>query len=93
MGICLSLFPACNNSIKGKKTGGFRMLHRVRIIENMKAIMAKVTDLDWRQKAHSFIKRLEDILVALSDADFFALCKQWEEELLTPVLHQIYQAH
>lgn len=67
------------------------MLNRVRIIENMKAIMDMVADIDWRQKAFSFIRKLENIMAALSDADFFAYCKQWEEDLLEPVLPQIYQ--
>lgn len=69
------------------------MPNRIRIIENMKAIMGMVADIDWRQKANSFILRLEEIITVISDFDFYAYCQKWEEELLTPILPQIYQTY
>lgn len=64
--------------------------HRLRIIQAMESIVARVQNSSWLSRAKDFINDLKDRLFHIDDAELFSWLKDWEEKFLPEITNELY---
>lgn len=61
------------------------VVHRVRMVEHMKAVINSVKTKDWVERARAFVSDLEESIMHLSDDMFYALVSIWDEQFMSGI--------
>lgn len=63
---------------------------RLRILQAMESIVARVKNSSWLLRAKDFVNNLKDRLFHIDDAELFSCLKYWEEKFLSEVTSELY---